>query len=361
MVAPIQGGNQGAAPAKKGGLPTWAIVLIVCVAASPVVIGVVAAIAIYGVRKYITNAKRAEATYVVTLLAKSVAGCATALDETGKPRGLPDSAPAVPGDLAQVSGAKYQSSASDWSAPAYTCSSFVLKDPNIFSMPTEGWTRPTAKCSRSPISTPTERRTRGEASASIARATERAAPWDPSSSSLESAQKTPPIATPRGREVSLATLSTSTSAESEILIITKPITMPPHITPVPAIKRPVSSPPPSPPNEANVSAEPPRIPATTITPPAIRTPERSVYFACSSERPAGIVTASVATGLSPGSRDRTYRCRKRSTPRKAWCTSRDTLPRLPRLSRCARRRSSCCLWNVCPEGLLVSVKRASSA
>ena len=132
MVAPVQGGNQGAAPAKKRGMPTWAIVLIVCLAASPVVLGVVAAIAIYGVRKYITNAKRAEATHVVTLLAKSVAGCATALDETGKPRGLPESAPAVPSDLAQVSGAKYQSSASDWAAPAYTCSSFVLRDPQYF-------------------------------------------------------------------------------------------------------------------------------------------------------------------------------------------------------------------------------------
>jgi type IV pilus assembly protein PilA len=108
------------------------IVLIVCLAASPVVIGVFAAIAIYGVKKYITNAKRAEATHVVQLLAKSVAGCATALDETGKPRGLPESADPVPGDLAQVSGAKYQSSANDWSAPAYACSSFVLTNPQYF-------------------------------------------------------------------------------------------------------------------------------------------------------------------------------------------------------------------------------------
>jgi type IV pilus assembly protein PilA len=132
MVAPVQGGNQGAAPAKKGGMPTWAIVLIVCVAAAPVVFGVVAAIAVYGVRKYITNAKRAEATLVTQRLAQSVINCATALDETGKPRGLPESAPAVPGDLAQIAGRKYQSSASDWSAPAYTCSSFVLKDPQYF-------------------------------------------------------------------------------------------------------------------------------------------------------------------------------------------------------------------------------------
>lgn len=132
MVAPVQGGTQGPAPAKKGGLPTWAIVLIVCLAASPVVLGVFAALAVYGVRKYITNAKRAEATHVTQRLAQSVIHCATALDETGKPRGLPDSAPAVPGDLTQVSGKKYQSSVGDWSAPAYTCGSFVLTEPQYF-------------------------------------------------------------------------------------------------------------------------------------------------------------------------------------------------------------------------------------
>lgn len=131
MVVPVQGGNQGAPPVKKG-TPTWVIVLIACLAASPVVIGVFAAIAVYGVRRYITNAKRAEATHVVTRLAKSVSGCATALDETGKPHGLPESAPPVPSDLASLSGKKYQSSASEWSAPAYTCSGFTLSDPQYF-------------------------------------------------------------------------------------------------------------------------------------------------------------------------------------------------------------------------------------
>jgi type IV pilus assembly protein PilA len=131
MVVPVQGGNPGATPVKKK-TPTWVVVVIVCLAASPVVIGVFAAIAVYGVRKYITNAKKAEAPHVAELLAKSLIHCATALDETGKPRGLPDSAPAVPSDLAQISGKKYQSSASDWSAPAYTCGSFVLTDPQYF-------------------------------------------------------------------------------------------------------------------------------------------------------------------------------------------------------------------------------------
>jgi phosphate/sulfate permease len=131
MVVPVQGGSPGALPAKKK-TATWVIVLIVCLVASPVVIGVFAAIAVFGVRKYITNAKKAEATQVVQLLAKSVANCATAPDETGKARGLPESAPPVPSDFASVSGKKYQSSASEWSAAAYTCSSFALTDPQYF-------------------------------------------------------------------------------------------------------------------------------------------------------------------------------------------------------------------------------------
>jgi type IV pilus assembly protein PilA len=113
-------------------MPTWVIVLIVCVVGLVFLMGTLGALAIFGVKKYISNAKRAEATQVLGLLGKSIVRCATALDETGKPRGLPASAPPVPSDLASVSGKKYQSSPSEWSAPAYTCTSFTLTDPQYF-------------------------------------------------------------------------------------------------------------------------------------------------------------------------------------------------------------------------------------
>jgi hypothetical protein len=61
---------------KKKGLPTWAIVLIVLAVGGPVVLGIVSALAIYGVRKYIGNAKRAEATNVLAYWSRGMVACA---------------------------------------------------------------------------------------------------------------------------------------------------------------------------------------------------------------------------------------------------------------------------------------------
>jgi hypothetical protein len=111
--------------AKKKGLPTWAIVLIVLAAAAPVVIGIFSAVAIYGVRKYMVNAKRAEATNVLSHWSKALVACA-------EKDGLPLTSPAVPASLASVSGMKYQSVASEWSDPAFVCAGFSLSDPQYF-------------------------------------------------------------------------------------------------------------------------------------------------------------------------------------------------------------------------------------
>ena len=57
-------------PPAKSGLPGWAIALIVIFAVAPVVLGIFAALAIYGVRKYVTAAKTAEAKAVVGAISR---------------------------------------------------------------------------------------------------------------------------------------------------------------------------------------------------------------------------------------------------------------------------------------------------
>ena len=111
--------------AKKKGLPTWAIVLIVLAAGVPVMIGIFSALAIYGVRKYIANAKRAEAMNVLGQWSKGMVACA-------EKDGLPLTSPAVPASLASVSGKKYQSAAGEWSDPAFVCAGFLMNDPQYF-------------------------------------------------------------------------------------------------------------------------------------------------------------------------------------------------------------------------------------
>ena len=110
---------------KKKGLPTWAIVLIVLAIALPVGLGIFSALAIYGVRKYIVNAKRAEATNALTNWSRGLVGCA-------EKDGLPLTSPAVPASLASVSGMKYQSVASEWSDPAFVCAGFSVSEPQYF-------------------------------------------------------------------------------------------------------------------------------------------------------------------------------------------------------------------------------------
>ncbi len=109
----------------KKGLPTWAIVLIVLAVAAPVVIGIFSALAIYGVRKYMLSAKRAEATHMLGAWSRGMLAC-------GEKEGLPPSSPAVPPALSSISGSKYQSVAAEWSAPAFACAGFAMTGPQYF-------------------------------------------------------------------------------------------------------------------------------------------------------------------------------------------------------------------------------------
>jgi Tfp pilus assembly major pilin PilA len=112
-------------PNKKKGLPTWVIVLIVVVVAGPIVLGIFSALAIYGVRKYMMNAKRAEATAVLTSWSKGMVAC-------GEKDGLPPTSTQVPASLAAISGKKYQSAAAEWSDAAFVCSGLSMSDPQYF-------------------------------------------------------------------------------------------------------------------------------------------------------------------------------------------------------------------------------------
>lgn len=115
------------------------------------IVGILASLAIYGVRKYIANAKSAEARNSLGQIGKDVqtsfeketmAGATLAAGSTaGSVRALcgPASAP-VPSTAASIKGTKYQSNQSattDWSADAlsnkgFSCIKFSMSAPQYY-------------------------------------------------------------------------------------------------------------------------------------------------------------------------------------------------------------------------------------
>jgi type IV pilus assembly protein PilA len=108
------------------------------------IIGVLAALAIYGVRKYLANAKTAEARTALGRMAKDSQNAfeketltqdVITLGAQGTmTRGLCDDAAAtVPAALAQVANGKYQSSPAEWKDGAgWECLKFSMSDPQYF-------------------------------------------------------------------------------------------------------------------------------------------------------------------------------------------------------------------------------------
>jgi hypothetical protein len=122
-----------AAPSKMSGGKMLLIVLAIIAGLSVPVIGIVAALGIYGTKKYLTNAKMAEGRTNVVSLAKGIVACARQVDPaTGKARGLPGTSLAVPATLAEVKGVKYQSAPGEWGDPAFTCAGFKMFGPQYF-------------------------------------------------------------------------------------------------------------------------------------------------------------------------------------------------------------------------------------
>jgi len=110
----------------KSAQRTWVIVWAALSVVAIPGVGVVSALAIYGVKKYVTTTKQAEARNALSAMARGMAICGARGD-------LPPTSQWVPADLSDVAGKKYQSAASDWSTQsAFSCSGFALSSPQYF-------------------------------------------------------------------------------------------------------------------------------------------------------------------------------------------------------------------------------------
>jgi type IV pilus assembly protein PilA len=89
---------------------------------------------IYGARQYLASAKTAEGKNTIGAIARGMTMCMEREEPapSGKPRELPASSPPVPASLSAVQGKKYQSTASDWATPAFTCAKFSMSEPQYF-------------------------------------------------------------------------------------------------------------------------------------------------------------------------------------------------------------------------------------
>jgi type IV pilus assembly protein PilA len=111
------------------------------------IIGVLAALAIYGVRRYVLSAKTAEARTGVGRIAKDATSAFAADTMPGAVLSFSDSAEvsnqlcasaatSVPADLSAVSGEKYQSSPEEWEGgdakAGWTCLRFSMQDPQHY-------------------------------------------------------------------------------------------------------------------------------------------------------------------------------------------------------------------------------------
>jgi type IV pilus assembly protein PilA len=106
------------------------------------IIGVLAALAIYGVRKYLTNAKTAEARTAVGRISKDAQSAWERESMTGAPvlgasytnsRSLcPSATTTVPAAIGSVSNKKYQSSPAEWNATGWGCLKFTMDGPQYF-------------------------------------------------------------------------------------------------------------------------------------------------------------------------------------------------------------------------------------
>ena len=110
------------------------------------IVGVLAALAIYGVRRYILNSKTAEARNGIGQMAKdaSAAYSREGMDptvlglgsSTGVSNRLCDSASPVPSSPDSIKGKKYQSKPSEWAGGTqfggWSCVKFSMQDPQYY-------------------------------------------------------------------------------------------------------------------------------------------------------------------------------------------------------------------------------------
>jgi type IV pilus assembly protein PilA len=120
--------------APKKGMPTWVLVLLCTFGAGVLILPIVLVLAVYGVRKYIANAKTAEARNSVAQIAKDAAA---SFDPST--RFCASAASPVPADASRVSGKKYMSAPADWGSESdrairvgFPCLGFSLSEPQYY-------------------------------------------------------------------------------------------------------------------------------------------------------------------------------------------------------------------------------------
>jgi len=89
--------------------------------------GLVSALSVYGVRRYVLRSKQQEAHQALPVFANAVVKCAEAHG------GLPKTSTPVPASLADVSGRKYQSTANEWRGDStLSCTGFAMQGAQYF-------------------------------------------------------------------------------------------------------------------------------------------------------------------------------------------------------------------------------------
>jgi type IV pilus assembly protein PilA len=124
--------NAPPAPPGSKPFPTWVIVVLCVVGFFVVFGGILAALAIYGMRKYIANAKQAEARNSLGEIARDAA---TAYERDSALCGSASSP--VPPRMAMLKGMKYQSAAGEWQVDrarnaGFACLGFSLETPQYY-------------------------------------------------------------------------------------------------------------------------------------------------------------------------------------------------------------------------------------
>lgn len=131
MNAP--GNYASQAPPPQKGIPAWIIYVLAGLGFFIFFGGVLAVLAIYGVRKYIASAKTVEARNSVAQIARDAV---TAYEEGAKL--CATASHDVPDSVLKVGGKKYQSAASEWDADkatnaGFACLKFSMTYPQYYS------------------------------------------------------------------------------------------------------------------------------------------------------------------------------------------------------------------------------------
>jgi type IV pilus assembly protein PilA len=135
-------GQPSEAPPQKKKFPVWLIVVLATAGAFCLVVPILLVLGIYGTRKYIANAKTAEARNVLGQIAKdaAVAYESESLSAGGQGashRLCASASRPVPVSVAAVKGMKYQASAAEWEADQATnggfyCLKFEMDQPQYY-------------------------------------------------------------------------------------------------------------------------------------------------------------------------------------------------------------------------------------